>query len=163
MNNQEPKNMFASSCGNFIPVACISFVGIVLALILNVAVDDKYMARRISMYYPIYSGIFYFTLFIAFVIHERLSIEFIGKVWKCVGYGLVYGFFAGYIAYFFGIALDVYGVKPKIGQPSLNFTHRLFEHFILSVSYPVFFLRSWLNGALVGLIIFFLLKFIRIA
>lgn len=158
-NKQQISGLFNIESSIFrIGILCTS---IAIVLILHFIADSQHMTRRIYVYYPAYLTFYFFTIFLLFTNHLRSPEALIGKLWKCIGYGMIYGFLAGIVGYFFGIAMDIFDAKKQ----SLFFTHlsqNPIEYITVILIYPMVVLKSWLYGGLVGLSMFFLFRFFRV-
>lgn len=155
MLNQRRRSNFSLNVKNFnfrLGILCVSIIGV---LVLHLVLDSQYFIRRVSVYYPAYLALYFLSLFILFAIHLRFSETLIGKFWKYIGYGIIYGFLAGLISYFFGIAADIFNIKQR--NPFFNhFVEAPKEYLMVILTYPMVFLKSWLYGGIVGLSMFFL-------
>ncbi len=147
--------------GSFIARIGILSVSIAGTFGVYYIVDSEYLTRRIHDYYPAYLTIYFFTLFVSFAIHLRSPYALVDKLWKCLGYGIAHGCFAGVIGYFFGIEVDIANLSENKNLFLVHFAQNPFEYLMVILSYPTFVLKSWLYGGLVSLSIFVFIKRFR--
>ena len=138
----------------------VVILGLSIASIVGVHLiaDSQYMVRKIYDYYPAYFSIFIFTIFIFFVINLRSPEALIFNIWKCIGYGALYGYLAGILGYLFAMTVDIFAVKQHSDSFFTHFAQSPFEYLAVILSYPAIVLKSWLYGGLVGLSMFFLFR-----